>query len=661
MDSLLKQYDLIVRNKSQKAESFRVKESMFKEEITDEIMDIAHSEAEKMMKNEEDILFLVMQREHPKSCTMGSADMSLHHKEMRKRKRIEKIMKQEVISKKEQGNFERTVILESSSSSGTESECDDPTVSHTPSRGVMKKRSRNLITENVSSTYDRLNISNRDAAMSYAVTAKALGHNLEELSISSSTMYRTRRNHRKAIAEMYKSEEFCSGHSLVLHWDSKILPDIKDGRESVERIAVLVSADGKEKLLGIPKVMSGTGENIARVCMDLVKEHGMEERVKGLSFDTTASNTGVHAGACVLIEKSFNRELLYFPCRNHIYEVVLSHVFKFSYGPSSGPDIPVFKRFQAQWKSIDRSKIEPHDFSQASDVIKELKRKSVFLVRRIVSTTHQRDDYKELLQLVLLFLGEATVEEFSLRSPGAFHHARWMAKGIYSLKLILTKNQLKMSSHELKALTDISLFVALVYIRGWSRACLSSKAASVDMEFMRDTDDFARSGYTVGKVARDAMARHLWYISETLIAMAFFDEDVSEEEKAQMVISLEKPALKKAVKRPEGKCIGNFSSKHFADFVTKNTITFFETLNLDKDFLKKPVREWPELEGFKNAATSVNKISVVNDSAERAIALMKEFNSSLTKDEKQKQQLLKTVMENRLMYPKKTKDEYLRN
>ena len=83
-----KQYDLLMRKKSQKAKSFRVKDAMFKEAIIPEIMNIAQFQAEKMINNEEFILFLVMQHEDFKFCSVGSANIKLHRKEMRKRKRI---------------------------------------------------------------------------------------------------------------------------------------------------------------------------------------------------------------------------------------------------------------------------------------------------------------------------------------------------------------------------------------------------------------------------------------------------------------------------------------------------------------------------------------------------------------------------------------------
>ena len=101
MDSLVKEYDNLVNHKSKQSESFREKEEHFKEAIANEIMDIAHSQAKLMMENQEDICFLEMQREDPKSCSMGSVDMKLHHKEMNKRIRLAKIEEYKEKARKE--------------------------------------------------------------------------------------------------------------------------------------------------------------------------------------------------------------------------------------------------------------------------------------------------------------------------------------------------------------------------------------------------------------------------------------------------------------------------------------------------------------------------------------------------------------------------------
>ena len=51
-----------------------------------------------------------------------------------------------------------------------------------------------------------------------------------------------------------------------------------------------------------------------------------------------------------------------------------------------------------------------------------------------------RDDYKECLELAIIFLG-GTVTNFSKR-PGAMHCPRWMAKILYCLKIRMCRKQM---------------------------------------------------------------------------------------------------------------------------------------------------------------------------------------------------------------------------
>lgn len=44
----------------------------------------------------------------------------------------------------------------------------------------------------------------------------------------------------------------------VLHWDGKLLPKLT-GKKKIDRLAIIVSAQGTEKLLSIPPLDSGTG------------------------------------------------------------------------------------------------------------------------------------------------------------------------------------------------------------------------------------------------------------------------------------------------------------------------------------------------------------------------------------------------------------------
>jgi hypothetical protein len=91
-------------------------------------------------------------------------------------------------------------------------------------------------------------------------------------------------------------------HSLRIGMVSCLLPDII-GHATNDRLPVLVSGHGIEQLLGVPKLNHGTGEEPTNAFIHQLKEWGLTDRVKAMCFDTTASNTGCHAGACSQIEK----------------------------------------------------------------------------------------------------------------------------------------------------------------------------------------------------------------------------------------------------------------------------------------------------------------------------------------------------------------------
>lgn len=116
------------------------------------------------------------------------------------------------------------------------------------------------------------------------------------------------------------------------------------------------------------------------------------------------SNTGIHSGACTLLEKKLSKLLYYFPCRHHILEIIVSTVYKICFGPSSGPDIQLFKRFQEKWNFIDEQTFST--ISSDSKYVNELLDETKSFLKQVESRECQpRDDYRELLELCLICLG----------------------------------------------------------------------------------------------------------------------------------------------------------------------------------------------------------------------------------------------------------------
>lgn len=409
------------------------------------------------------------------------------------------------------------------------------------------------------------------------------------------------------------------------------------------------SVTGKdfEHLLGVPVALKGTGEQMAEVVIREVDRFGLRDNITGISFDTTASNTGLIQGACTRIEREFGRTLLWLACRHHTHELILKGVFEECCGiPSSGPDIQIFLKFQSLWASLDKKSYTTmlDEESPVQGFLEEQRVKMVNYIQNVLKDgSHPREDYKELLQLSLLYLGGWSKNDFNFRIPGALHQARWMAKAIYALKIVLFTKQLNIPQRELKGMKRVAHFVSLIYVRFWHEAIVSRWAPKNDLDMLQllstyPDADVKKSALTVAK-------RHLWYLSETNVGLAFLDERITQAVKENMTKNLEtKPAKKKEMKRLEGKNLV-FEGKDLSHFVTNKTKTFFELFGIHD------VTEYCS----DSLRSHVNALKVVNDTAERGIALIKKFNESV-RDEQQKQFLLRVVEHHRKVVTKRTKE-----
>src|SRR6218665_4132695 len=112
------------------------------------------------------------------------------------------------------------------------------------------------------------------------------------------------------------------------------------------------SGDGNDKLLSIPTLAAGTGEQESNAVYNQLKLWRQSDKVVAMSVDTTAGNTGRLKGACTILELKLCRKLLWLACCHNAMELILSKVFTLCCGPSSAPEIPIFKRFKAIWKGI---------------------------------------------------------------------------------------------------------------------------------------------------------------------------------------------------------------------------------------------------------------------------------------------------------------------
>lgn len=446
----------------------------------------------------------------------------------------------------------------------------------------------------------------------------------------------------------------------MVHRDGKILPEIT-GSDKVERLPVTISHSEGEQLLGAPKMDAGTGGNIAQVVYELLLHWNVTDQVVAACFDTTASNTGIRNGAAVLLEQKLERSLLYLPCRHHIYELFLGAAFESKFGSSSGKNVPIFIRFQSQWRNLNKLNFKSmmNDDFVTNRLQDHAQRITAFCMEQLERSI-ARDDYKELLELVLIFLGAKNSPTF--RQPGPMHHARWMSKAIYSLKVYMFRDEFRLTSRETANLRDVCMFIIRFYVKGWFCCTLARAAPNQGFLFLQELYEYRNIDGPLANAVINKIVNHLWYLSDEAIALAFFDSNVSDDLKRAMAVRFRE--IENEIKEEDEGCkriqlkpnsVGEFVQKTLVDFITPNTVQFFQRFEISRNFLLEAPDLWADDEEFLQGLRIVNKLAVVNDSAERAVKLMEDYNKVLTRDEQQKQFLLQVVSDYRKKFPSHTK------
>lgn len=172
-------------------------------------------------------------------------------------------------------------------------------------------------------------------------------------------------------------------------------------REKVDTLRILVSCNGKEQLISGRKLPSGTGKTIAEAVVADVQEWGIENKIEAMSFDNMATNTSYKSGVCVLVQVQFDRDLLHLACRHHMVELVLKQAFQDTdIAPSTGQDIPLFKRFQAKWPFVKQKAYQ----TAGDDEIDPFKNEIVQFAETAFKNQQPRHDYRYFFELAIIYL-----------------------------------------------------------------------------------------------------------------------------------------------------------------------------------------------------------------------------------------------------------------
>ncbi|KAL4125995.1 hypothetical protein QTP88_010227 [Uroleucon formosanum] len=329
-----------------------------------------------------------------------------------------------------------------------------------------------------------------------------------------------------------------------------------------------------------------------------------------------------------------------------MYEVVLQGVFhETKLCVMSGPDIPIFKKFQKNWVNINKKNFSTWmTDSYVRDKLGYIALNILNFAENKIKEDFPRNDYRELLELIIIFLGGTPLNGIQFRQTGAYHLARWMAKAIYCFKIYIFRHQVKLNHREEIALRDICCFVITCYAENWF-TCMDPLN---DIFFLRKLVSYKDINPSIANVAIKKFCNHLWYLNEETVMFSIFDERILIEDKRRIVQiilqenyeeDLEVP--KRITLKPEE--IPEFIKRDIPfELFTTNSLKFFSRFKISSEFLNIDPVEWKNNLEYNNAREIISSIKVVNDTAERNVKLMEDFNQKITKNEEQKQFLLQT-------------------
>ena len=499
---------------------------------------------------------------------------------------------------------------------------------------------------------DRDKVSSRAGVRILAPAVAATGGDIMKQAFSHSTLHRERTKMRLEVAAEIKAS-FQSPKRSNIQYDGKMIWD--SSGEHGDFLAVVLSGDSPDcpKVLSAKMIEDGKGINQAKEVVSVLKEWGCEGNVCSMCFDTTSSNTGWIKGACVLIEKMLGRPLLWNACRHHIPELILRAVWEILFGKDMSPFYKDFEDFQASWDDIDKNNFEfLNPNRNERKWMKEIRNRVVSILESILQSEKQpRDDYKEVLELVLILLS-APPQKFTFKKPGAYNKARWMAILIYGIKMYLFRSQLGKDKNYIEKLRRFVIFASLFYAEYWFAAPIAAEAPFMDLQFYKQMLEYQKHDSEVAEAALDKFLGHTWYLNQEMVPYSLFSKRVSDIEKQDIAKKLTKvkPPKKYEMGYPNPVPLPKDRSglsRTLSDSIMNGSLFLFDVMGFGKDWLYKPVSDWEKDPSFCEMKSYFKTLNVTNDCAERGVKLISEYANSLTKNPEERQNLLQVVERHR--------------
>lgn len=200
-------------------------------------------------------------------------------------------------------------------------------------------------------------------------------------------------------------------------------------------------------------------------------------------------------------------------------------------------------------------------------------------------------------------------DKVSFKRPGAVHHARWMAKGIYSLKMFIFRDEFRLSNKEFHGLRQLCIFIVVLYLKAWFSSTSATAAAHHDLQFLKNLIEYKRINPLISSATCDKMILHLWYLNNELAILSLFDDTVPLEMKKNIVRAAKTSKSTDCKAKRfiiDKKDLNSFMQKNLSDFVSGKSLNLFEIFDLPSDFLDIDIELWPTNDSYNESKEYYN-------------------------------------------------------
>ena len=173
--------------------------------------------------------------------------------------------------------------------------------------------------------------------------------------------------------------------------------------------------------------------------------------------------------------------------------------------------------------------------------------------------------------------------EFVLQKPGATHHARFMGKSLYILKIFIMSHMFaRLTPRQQSVIDRMTIYIVTLYGRYFLKTTLSEAAPMQDLDFFYDLKMYHQHiDKDVAHNALDSLKRHLWYLTPELVMLGLFNKSTTIDQKQLMaatLVSFEKPCSFSTGKPEFSKIIEKLGENRpeLSEFINEQSWLIFE-------------------------------------------------------------------------------------